>query len=159
MLEFDFDLKFKKRAILFYVLGGILLVLSCLLFLLEKASPLFLLCVFMVAFCFCYPMLLKKLIVTITIRNALRSDSIFFSQTFFCEFFEEYLEQKSTQSALMIYYPQLYKAYEIPDAFYLYQSRQKAIILPKANFTLGSPQDFSLFLQQKAGDRFFPAVS
>lgn len=154
MLEFDLNRKYKISSIILYFLSGILLLLCLWSLWLEGVSSRFVFAFFMCIFSALYPFLMKKLVVSSTMKIAMHSDSIFFSQAFTCEFFEDNLEQKSVQSALILYYPQIFKAYETPDSFYLYQSKQKVIILPKASFTVGNPQAFALFLQYKLGERF-----
>ena len=71
-------------------------------------------------------------------------------------FYPDRVEYASRQTQGFYYYHQLIRALEGPEYFYLYTSREQALLVGKAGMTLGEPWQLREFLAQTLGPRFKP---
>ena len=75
-------------------------------------------------------------------------------KTFKFYFYNSYFKVRDNLQFDTVPYHKLYKVFETNDYFYLYLTKQYSFIIDKNNFTLGSAEEFSLFLKSKFRFRY-----
>ena len=63
-------------------------------------------------------------------------------------------DEATMKSTTECNYSLLYKAYETQSHFFIFISKMQAHVLPKCDFTNGTPEELSILLREKMGDKF-----
>ena len=71
----------------------------------------------------------------------------------FC-FYDDCIEVFNESTGVSLEYKKIYKVYELPDLFYIYLSKQYALLIDKNSFTVGNYLDFSDFLRRKCWRKY-----
>ena len=64
-------------------------------------------------------------------------------------FYEKHFEIWDHNQFYVGKYAQLYKVFDTADFFYLYTEKNRAFLLDKKGFLVGTPEDFSNFMKKK----------
>lgn len=64
-------------------------------------------------------------------------------------FYDTYMEVKNDKDCIKLNYYKLHRAFSTKKYFYLYINKNYSFILDKNNFTIGTPEDFNIFIKKK----------
>ena len=88
------------------------------------------------------------------VSKEFKSNKIQKEEKFTFIFYKNNFKVKTTSETYIIKYYQLYKIFETSTFFYLYIDKTHAMLLNKENFTIGSSDDFSKFINKKCWYKF-----
>lgn len=83
------------------------------------------------------------------VKNELKSDKIVEHKKFSFVFYEKKFKTRDNINYSVNKYYKLHRVFETEDFFYLYMDKIHALVLDKNGFTIGTPEDFSLFIKKK----------
>lgn len=134
---------FSFFGIAFFVIG-IIMQLSYLLFVQALIFTAFLIIFVIYRYSFSTSKISKEL------KSKKMNDS---EEINFC-FYDDHFEVLNESTGVSLEYKKIYKVYDLPDLFYIYISKQYALLVDKNSFTIGNHLDFSDFLIKKCKRKY-----
>ena len=134
------------------VCGGAMLVCALVMAWLGKAGSMALCALLGLFFLLEVPLLSR-----LSIKRLLKTDPGLEGRRQDYEFFDGEFGYAAASGPLepgKLSYDKIYRVYEDADHFYLYLNKATAFIVPKANLTGGSAEDFAAFLRHRVAGRY-----